>query len=75
MTSSWDCERHGPVAMQDVVPKLGATPGQVRWTGRALGADTDAVLTELGLTAEQIEALRARGVLGHPPDAAKEGSR
>lgn len=70
-------EQHGEVAMQDVVPKLSATPGEVRFTGRALGADTDAVLTELlGLTAEQIEKLRAQGVIGHPPDpAAKEGSR
>jgi len=69
-------ERHGEVAMQDVVPKLSETPGEVRWTGRPLGADTDAVLTEvLGLTAEQVEELRSQGVLGHAPDAAKEGSR
>jgi hypothetical protein len=41
-----------------------------------LGADTEAVLTEvLGLTAEQVEKLRSQGVLGHAPDAAKEGSR
>jgi hypothetical protein len=34
------------------------------------------VLTEvLGMTPEQIEKLRAQGVIGHPPDAAKEGSR
>ena len=69
-------ERHGELAMPAIVPKLSGTPGEIRWTGRALGADTDAVLTEvLGLTAEQVEELRLRGVIGHAPDAAKEGSR
>ena len=62
--------------MPAIVPKLSETPGEIKWTGRPLGADTDAVLTEvLGLTAEQVETLRAQGVIGHAPDAAKEGSR
>lgn len=69
-------ERHGELAMQDVVPKFGATPTEIRWTGHALGADTDAVLTELlGLTAAQVQELRGRGIVGHAPDATKEGSR
>ena len=69
-------ERHGELAMQDVFPRFGATPGEVRWAGRALGADTDAVLTEvLGLPAERVEELRARGVVGPPPAPAKEGGR
>ena len=69
-------ERHGELAMPAIVPKLSETPGEIRWTGRPLGADTDAVLTEvLGLTAEQVDELRGKGVIGHPPDAAKEGSR
>jgi crotonobetainyl-CoA:carnitine CoA-transferase CaiB-like acyl-CoA transferase len=34
--------------MQGLVAHLSATPGQVRWTGRPLGADTEAVLDELG---------------------------
>ena len=51
--------------MQAVVPKLSETPGEIRWAGPALGADTDAVLTELlGLTAEQVAELRAQGVIG-----------
>jgi hypothetical protein len=29
----------------------------------------------LGLTPAQVEKLRGQGVLGHAPDAAKEGSR
>lgn len=69
-------ERYGELAMPGVVPRLSETPGEVRWTGRPLGADTDAVLTEvLGLTPAQVDELRAKGVIGHPPDAAKEGSR
>lgn len=69
-------ESRGELAMPAVVPRLSETPGEIRWTGRRLGADTDAVLSELlGLSAERIEELRGRGVLGHPPDAAKKGSR
>jgi formyl-CoA transferase len=69
-------ERRGELAMPAIVPKLSETPAEIRWTGRPLGADTDAVLTEvLGLTTEQVDELRSKGVIGNPPDAAKEGSR
>lgn len=37
------------VPMQDVIARLSATPGSVRFVGRDLGADTDEVLRELGL--------------------------
>ena len=48
--------------MQAVVPRLSETPGDIRWAGQALGADTDAVLTELlGLTADAVAALREDG--------------
>lgn len=33
--------------MQGLVARLSRTPGQIRWTGRPLGADTDEVLGEL----------------------------
>ena len=57
--------RHGELTMQAVVPRLSETPGDIRWAGQALGADTDAVLTELlGLTAEAVAALRNDGVIG-----------
>ena len=46
-----------------IVPKLLGTPGGVRSTAPALGGDTDAVLREMGLSAEQIGALRAQGVI------------
>ena len=33
--------------MQGLVARLSATPGAIRWAGRPLGADTEAVLSEL----------------------------
>ncbi|GAA4610101.1 CoA transferase [Actinoallomurus liliacearum] len=53
----------GPLRMQNVLFRLSATPGELRWTGRAHGADTDHVLGAAGLTADEIDALRARGVI------------
>jgi crotonobetainyl-CoA:carnitine CoA-transferase CaiB-like acyl-CoA transferase len=53
----------GPTRMQNVLFRLSATPGSVRWTGRAHGADTDEVLEELGLTADEIGRLRKDGVV------------
>lgn len=53
----------GPVAMQNVLFRLSDTPGEIRWTGRAHGADTDAVLAELGCSAEEIARLREEGVV------------
>ena len=54
----------GPVAMQNVFPRLSDTPGAVRSTGPDLGADTNAVLNEwLGLSPERIGALRSGGVI------------
>ncbi|MFS4094172.1 CaiB/BaiF CoA transferase family protein [Streptomyces sp. AF1A] len=53
----------GPLRLQNVLFRLSATPGAIRWAGRPHGADTDAVLTELGLTPADIAALRAEGAL------------
>lgn len=46
-----------------IVPKLSATPGAVRTSAPRLGDDTDAVLREIGVTAEQLAALRQKGVV------------
>lgn len=46
-----------------VVPKLSATPGGQWRQAPALGQDSEAVLRDVGLTPEQIAALRARGVI------------
>ncbi len=53
-----------PVAVPGFVPKLSLTPGSHRRNAPALGQDTEAVLREVGVTAEQLAALRARGVVG-----------
>ncbi|MEU6572941.1 CoA transferase [Streptomyces sp. NPDC046805] len=53
----------GPLRMQNVLFRLSATPGAIRWAGRPHGADTEAVLTELGLTPAELAALREEGAL------------
>ncbi|MGW3357808.1 CaiB/BaiF CoA transferase family protein [Streptomyces bungoensis] len=53
----------GPLRMQNVLFRLSATPGAIRWAGRPHGADTEAVLTELGLTPDELRALREEGAL------------
>lgn len=53
----------GRLRMQNVLFRLSATPGMIRWAGRPHGADTGAILTELGLTAAEIAALEAEGAL------------
>ena len=51
------------LSVPGVVPKLSRTPGGLRHLAPTLGQDTDAVLTEMGLTPAQIQILRARGVV------------
>lgn len=53
-----------PLTVPGFVPKLSATPGAHRRNAPALGQDSDAVLREVGLTEEQIAALRAKGIVG-----------
>jgi len=51
----------GPVRMQNLLFRMSETPGAIRFTGRALGADTDAILgEELGL---DVADLRERGIV------------
>ncbi len=54
----------GALPQPGVVPKLSRTPGRVTHAGAALGRHTDEILSELlGLTATEIAALRADGVV------------
>ena len=46
-----------------VVPKLSLTPGTVRSSAPHVGDDTDAVLAEIGLSAEQVARLREKGII------------
>ena len=49
--------------MPGIVPKLMGTPGQVRSSAPRLGDDTDAVLAELGMSADAIALLRNNKVV------------
>jgi formyl-CoA transferase len=46
--------------------KLSRTPARVRFPARELGADTEAVLAELGVGSDERRALRAAGVVAGP---------
>jgi crotonobetainyl-CoA:carnitine CoA-transferase CaiB-like acyl-CoA transferase len=60
----YEDEVHGTVSAQGIVPKLSATPGRVRQAARwTVGADTEAVLAELGVEGEDLDALREAGVV------------
>ncbi|MFG1927206.1 CaiB/BaiF CoA transferase family protein [Cryptosporangium sp. NPDC048952] len=53
----------GTVLQHNVLWRMSETPGRIRFPGRALGADTDEVLTEAGLTPDEIRSLRDREVI------------
>ncbi|WP_249350882.1 CaiB/BaiF CoA-transferase family protein [Microbispora sp. H10836] len=53
----------GPVRMQNVLFRLSETPGSIRWTGRARGADNTDVWGGLGVSADELTALRDKGVV------------
>jgi crotonobetainyl-CoA:carnitine CoA-transferase CaiB-like acyl-CoA transferase len=54
----------GPMLMHNVMWRMSETPGQIRFTGRSLGADTDSVLIDdLGLAESDLERLRESGVV------------
>jgi crotonobetainyl-CoA:carnitine CoA-transferase CaiB-like acyl-CoA transferase len=56
--------RIGNLAVPEVVPRLSATPGEIRWLGNALGAQNDDVFKDLlGLNPEEINALQRQGVI------------
>jgi crotonobetainyl-CoA:carnitine CoA-transferase CaiB-like acyl-CoA transferase len=55
----------GDVLQHNVLFRMSETPGTIRFGGRPPGADSAAILGgELGLSAERIDELRSRGVVG-----------
>ncbi len=57
-------ETFGQIRMQNVFPKLSATPGAVRWPGPPLGAHTAEVLSEVaGIEPAELRRLAAAGVI------------
>ncbi len=62
-----EVERGGArVPLTGPAAKLSRTPVRVRSAARDLGADTEAVLAELGLSRDERRALRADGVIAGP---------
>jgi crotonobetainyl-CoA:carnitine CoA-transferase CaiB-like acyl-CoA transferase len=53
----------GPIVMPGPISRLSATPASIRFAGGAHGADTDAVLGELGVSSGELGDLRERGVV------------
>jgi crotonobetainyl-CoA:carnitine CoA-transferase CaiB-like acyl-CoA transferase len=55
---------HRTVSMHNIVPRLSATPGEIRHAGGALGQDNETVYgQELGLDRDRLAALRHAGVI------------
>ncbi|SEC24877.1 Crotonobetainyl-CoA:carnitine CoA-transferase CaiB [Nocardioides exalbidus] len=63
MITHVDDDELGELAMHDVMWGMSETPGEIRFTGRALGEDTDTVLAEAGVTTTELAELRSRGVV------------
>ncbi|MGH9028515.1 MAG: CaiB/BaiF CoA transferase family protein, partial [Acidimicrobiales bacterium] len=54
----------GDLLMHNVLWRMSETPGQIRFTGRSLGADTDEVLVDdLGIDPSRVAELREEGVV------------
>jgi crotonobetainyl-CoA:carnitine CoA-transferase CaiB-like acyl-CoA transferase len=53
----------GPVLQHNVMWRLSESPGRIRFTGRSLGQDTDAVLADLGYDETEIDQMRKGGVI------------
>ncbi len=59
-----DDPRAGALVLPSAVPRLSETPAQFRHAGKALGADTESLLSELlGLGAEEIASLARAGAI------------
>jgi crotonobetainyl-CoA:carnitine CoA-transferase CaiB-like acyl-CoA transferase len=59
----------GPLKMQNVIPRLTQTPGEIRWVGPDLGSSNREVLGgELGYTDAELAGLADRGVIAAAPE-------
>ncbi len=58
-----DDDELGPLQMQNVLFRMSASPGSIRWAGRRHGADTEAVFAEIGVSGDALADLRAEGVV------------
>jgi crotonobetainyl-CoA:carnitine CoA-transferase CaiB-like acyl-CoA transferase len=49
--------------MHNIVPRLSKTPGAIRTPAPKLGEHTDAILSEVGLTKQEILDLKGAGIV------------
>jgi formyl-CoA transferase len=63
MLDSVQMDDGSTLAVPGIVPKLSVTPGRHHRNAPTIGQDTDEVLRELGLTAEQIQGLKDKGIV------------
>jgi crotonobetainyl-CoA:carnitine CoA-transferase CaiB-like acyl-CoA transferase len=56
--------RIGPLAVQNVIPRLSATPGSIEWLGATLGQHNEEIFGELlGMEPAELAALQRAGVV------------
>ena len=56
--------RAGAIAVPDVVPRLSATPGEIRWLGEGIGAQNEEIFRDLlGLKDNDLQQMRDEGVI------------
>ena len=54
----------GDIKMQNVLYRMNQTPGEIKWTGRAKGADSRKILKDqIKLTDDQIDKLISQGII------------
>ena len=63
MVLTVDHPGHGPVQMLGFPVKFSENPCRVRRPAPVLGADTDEILKEAGLTQDAIDDLRVKGIV------------
>ncbi|MFB3051807.1 MAG: CaiB/BaiF CoA transferase family protein [Acidimicrobiia bacterium] len=61
--TSIDDDDLGPIRMQNLMFRLSATPGTIKWGGRGIGADNAEVYGRLGLDSDNLAALSRLGVI------------
>lgn len=64
MITEVEDEDLGSLKMHNVMWRMSETPGSIRWTGRALGADSkEIIVEELGVDPERFTELEERGIV------------
>ena len=61
--TSIDDDDLGPIRMQNLMFRLSATPGTIKWGGRGIGADNAEVYGRLGLDSDNLAELSRLGVI------------